>query len=135
MYQTAQELFEREREVREYILQCWAEALVLYGEGKLKPYADSTLSEVIKERQASATQDDYREGMIRDFLEGKEEVCIPMLWYEALGMRSDLKPTRKDSTEIGLIMQNCEGWVKQKKTKKFKDYSSQRYWKREWVEL
>ena len=135
VYQTAQELFEREREVREYILQCWAEALVLYGDGKLKPYADSTLSEVIKERQASATQDDYREGMIRDFLEGKEEVCIPMLWYEALGMRSDLKPTRKDSTEIGLIMQNCEGWVKQKSAKKFKDYALQRYWKKEWIEL
>ena len=79
------------------------------------------------------TQDDCRIGMIRDFLEGKEEVCIPMLWYEAIKMRSDLKPTRKDSTEIGLIMQNCEGWVKQKK--KFKDYSSQRYWKREWIEL
>ena len=58
-----------------------------------------------------------------------------MLWHEALKMRSDLKPTRKDSTEIGLIMQNCEGWVKQKSSKRFKDYALQRYWKKEWIEL
>ena len=111
VYQTGNELFENENRVKAYILQCWAEALTLYDEGNLKPYADPTLIEVIRERQSSATQDDYREGMIRDFLESKNEVCIPMLWHEALKMRSDLKPTRKDSTEIGLIMQNCEGWV------------------------
>ncbi len=135
VYQTGHELYEKESEIKDYILQCWAEALSLYGEGKLKPYADPTLIQIIREQQASATQDDYREGMIRDFLETKNEVCIPMLWHEALKMRSDLKPTRKDSTEIGLIMQNCEGWVKQRKLKKFKDYSSQRYWKKEWEEL
>ena len=135
VWQTGHELFEKESETKAYILQCWAEALYLYGEGKLKPYADPTLIEVIRERQQSATQDDYREGMIRDFLETKNEVCIPMLWHEALKMRSDLKPTRKDSTEIGLIMQNCEGWVKQRNSKSFKDYASQRYWKKEWIEL
>lgn len=32
-------------------------------------------------------------------------------------------------------MQNCEGWVKQKNPNKFKNYGSQRYWKREWIEL
>ena len=135
VYQTAGELYKNEREIKAYILQCWAEALSLFYEDNLKPYADETLTEVIRERQAFATQDDYREGMIRDFLEGKDEVCIPMLWYEALGMRSDIKPTRKDSTEIGIIMQNCEGWVKQKSAKKFKDYALQRYWKKEWIEL
>ena len=135
VYQTAKELFENEAEIKHYILQCWAEALVLYGEGKLMPYADPTMSEVIRQHQTDATQDDYREGMIRDFLEGKSEVCIPMLWHEALKMRSDLKPTRKDSTEIGLIMQNCEGWVKQRNSKHFKDFGSQRYWKKEWIEL
>ncbi len=135
VYQTGHELYENERKVKDYILQCWAEALALYDRGELKPYADPTLTQVIRERQSNATQDDYREGMIRDFLETKEEVCIPMLWYEALKMRSDIKPARKDSTEIGLIMQSCEGWVRQKTPKSFKDYGTQRYWKREWVEL
>ena len=57
-----------------------------------------------------------------------------MLWYEALGMRSDLKPTRKDSNEIALIMQSMEGWVR-KTTKRFKDYGTQLVWKQEWEAL
>ena len=58
-----------------------------------------------------------------------------MLRHEALKMRSDIKPTRKDSNEIALIMQGCEGWVRQEKTKHFKNYGTQRCWKREWIEL
>ena len=135
VYQTGYELYKHEKEVKEYIRQCWSEAHYLYESGELIPYADPTLTEVIREKQSFATQDDYREGMIRDYLQTKEEVCIPMLWYEALKMRSDIKPTRKDSTEIGLIMQNCEGWVRQKSPKYLKDYGTQRYWKREFIEL
>ena len=58
-----------------------------------------------------------------------------MLWYEALKMRSDLKPTRKDSNEIALIMQNMEGLVRHEKPQYFKDYGTQRWWKKEWEEL
>lgn len=135
VYQTAQELYENKAEIEMYIRSCWAEAYDLFNRGELPPYADPTLLEVIRERQVSATQDDYREGMIKDFIETKNEVCIPMLWHEALKMRSDIKPTRKDSAEIGLIMQSCEGWVKQKNAKPFKNYGTQRYWKKEWIEL
>ena len=59
-----------------------------------------------------------------------------MLWHEALGMRSDLKPTRKDSNELALIMQSMEGWVRQESTtKSFKDYGTQKYWRREFISL
>ena len=136
VYQQGNNLYNKEKQVREYIEQCWAEALVLYEKGELKPYADPDMSELFRKKQLEATQDDYRIGMIRDFLETKEEVCIPMLWHEALKMRSDLKPTRKDSNEIALIMQSMEGWIRQESTtKSFKDYGTQRYWKKEWEEL
>ena len=58
-----------------------------------------------------------------------------MLWYEALGMRSDLKPTRKDSNEIALIMQSMAGWVRKDSNSRFKDYGTQRYWVKEWEEI
>lgn len=135
VWQSAGELYRREAEIKEYIRQCWAEAYELYNKGELMPYSDPEMIEVIRDKQTEATQDDYREGMIRDFLEKKDEVCIPMLWYEALGMRSDIKPTRKDSCDIALIMQGMEGWIKQKYSRKFKDYGSQRYWKKEWIEI
>ena len=135
VYQQGNNLYNKEKQVREYIQQCWAEALVLYEKGELKPYADPDMSELFRKKQLEATQDDYRIGMIRDFLETKEEVCIPMLWHEALKMRSDLKPTRKDSNEIALIMQSMEGWVRQSSPTHFKDYATQRYWRKEWEEL
>ena len=135
VYQQGNNLYNKEKQVREYIEQCWAEALVLYEKGELKPYADPDMSELFRKKQLEATQDDYRIGMIRDFLETKEEVCIPMLWHEALKMRSDLKPTRKDSNEIALIMQSMEGWVRQDYNKRFKDYGTQKFWLKEWEEL
>ena len=50
-------------------------------------------------------------------------------------MRSDIRPTRKDSNEIALIMQSCEGWVRKEKVKKFKDYGTQKFWKKEFTPL
>ncbi|MBQ7295869.1 MAG: hypothetical protein IJW86_06715 [Clostridia bacterium] len=135
VYQSAHNLYEHEKEIKEYILQCWAEASFLYSKGELKPYADPDMEELIREKQSEAVQDDYRVGMIRDYLETKNEVCIPMLWYEALKMRSDIKPTRKDSCDIALIMQGMVGWEKKNNTHFFKDYGSQRWWKKEWIEL
>ena len=134
VWQQGYNLYERENEIKEYISQCWAEALILYEKGQLKPYADPELIEEIRTEQNRATQDDYRIGMIRDFLTTKTEVCIPMLWYEALKMRGDLKPTRKDSNEIALIMQSMAGWERHT-PKRFKDYGSQQYWRKEWEEL
>ena len=133
--QRADELFTREQEVKQYIEQCWAEAYELYNQGRLSPYADITMRRLIRQKQEEATQDDYRIGMIKDFLETKNEVCIPMLWHEALGMRSDLKPTRKDSNEIALIMQNMTGWERQETPRRFKDYGSQKIWKSDRLEL
>ncbi len=134
VYQWGSELYKNEKEVKDCIKQCWAQAKALYDKGKLRPYADPEMIEIFRKKQTDATQDDYRIGMIRDFLETKDEVCIPMLWHEALKMRGDLKPTRKDSNEIALIMQGCDGWVRQT-PKPFKDYGTQRYWKKKWIEL
>ena len=135
VWQQGYNLYEKEKEIKHYVEQCWAEALILYEKGELKPYVYPDLIELVRKKQSDATQDDYRVGMIRDFLESKQEVCIPMLWYEALGMRGDLKPTRKDSNEIALIMQSMAGWERSETPKRFKDYALQRYWTKEWEEL
>ena len=135
VWQTAANLYEHEKEIREYILQCWAEASYLYSKGELRPYADPDIIDIIRENQAQAVQDDYRVGMIKDFLETRDEVCIPMLWYEALKMRSDTRPTRRDSNELALIMQSMVGWERQNRTKYFTDYGTQRYWRKEWEEI
>ena len=121
-------LYAREAEAKAYIEQCWAEAKSLYDKGELMPYADPTLIFKIKEKQSEATEDDYRIGMIESYLKDKKETCVIELWQEAL-QNFGTKPTKKDSTEIGLIMQGMRDWVRMDKAKRFKEYGIQKYWK------
>lgn len=126
------EIFDHEQECRAEILQCWAEAKALFDQDKLQPFADRALYEVIRAQQAEAVEDDYRVGMIKSYLDNlaADEVCSLELWDRALMMSLNTKPNPKESTEIGLIMQNFPEWEKQPKPKWFPIYKSQRYWKR-----
>lgn len=128
--QTGYELFGHEQEIKEYIRQCWAEAKRMFDEGKLLPYADQSLTEIIRKKQSDAVEDDYRIGMVKDYLEDRDEVCILQLWQDALKMGTFSKPEKKDSNELGLIMQSIDDWEKQPKPKRMKEYGLQKWWKR-----
>lgn len=126
--QIGYDLFDHEQECREYIKQCWAEAKTLYDAGKIPPYANRNIIGEIREHQNEAVEDDYRVGLIADYLATHTEVCILELWKNALRMGDFSKPTKKDSNEIALIMQGMENWKKAKKVKRFGDYGVQLYW-------
>lgn len=132
VHQNGYDLFAHEEECRADILQCWAEAKALFDKGEIQPFADQTLYEVIRQQQADAVEDDYRVGMIASYLDTKDtdEVCVLELWQGALQYGEYSKPDKKDSTEIGLIMQNFPEWEKQPTAKRFNTYGLQRYWKR-----
>lgn len=128
--QTGYELFEHETEVKEYIKQCWAEAKAKYSTEFMNPFAKRELIETIRQKQAEAVEDDFRIGMIQDYLEDKTEVCILELWQKAL-KSGDSKPTKKDSLDISLILSaNFSEWEKQRVVKRFPDYGVQKWWKR-----
>lgn len=128
--QTGYDLFDKEAEIKNDIKQCWAEAKAMYDKGELHPYADRELVDVIKQMQSEATEDDYRTGMIESYLDGKKEVCVIELWKNALD-NQNLKPTRKDSNEISLIMQDIPGWIKLEKSRRTNDFGVQKCWVRE----
>ena len=111
-------------------LICWAEAKALYDEGKIPPFADRRLLAEIRQQQEDATEDDYRVGLISGYLENKMETCILDLWKNALG-NDFTKPSKKDSQELGLIMQSIPGWSKQDRVKRFPAFGVQRWWARE----
>ena len=128
--QSGYDLFEHEAEIKEYIRQCWAEAKAKLDAGEMKPYADRDLVSVIREMQAAAVEDDYRVGMIEDYLEERTEVCVLEIWQNALKMGEFSKPSKKDCTEIALILQGFDGWEKQPKVKRFADFGVQKWWKK-----
>lgn len=116
-------------ELLEDIRQCWAEAKILFDKGALVPCADRLILQEIQDVQSSAVEDDYRVGLIEAYLEDKRETCVLDLWRNALENPFS-KPAKKESNEIGLIMQSMRGWEKYPKAKKMKDFGVQKVWVR-----
>ena len=109
-------LLDNEKAVREYIRQAWAEAVHLYREGKLQPFAKKEVLEQIRAAQEAAMEDDWRIGQIEQYLADTKRapnstVSVIELWHRALNNPEEVKPTRKDSIEITQIISNIPGWV------------------------
>lgn len=128
-HQSGYDLFECEQEIKAEILQCWAEAKVKFDKGEMKPYIRKELRESVREKQLSSVEDDYREGLIFDYLSDKEEVCLIELWQNALG-NCFSKPSRKESNDIALILQGMQEWCRMDKSKRMGRFGAQKYWKR-----
>ena len=112
----AYKLYDNEKVVKEYISQAWAEAVHLYKEGKLQPFARKEVLEQIRAAQEAAMEDDWRTGAIMQFLEDQKKpngatTCVIELWHRALNEPEESKPTRKDSIEISQIISSIPGWV------------------------
>lgn len=127
--QSGYELFDHKKEIQEDIRKCWAEAKYMYDRGELLPYADRSLLDEIRERQAGSVEDDYRVGMIEAYLEEKVMTCCIDIWQNALGNECT-KPTKRDSMEISLIMSGMKDWEKSEKTVRFGEYGPQKCWVR-----
>ena len=112
----AYKLYDHETEIKEYIQQCWAEAVQLYKEDKLQPYAKQEVLDQIRAAQEAAMEDDWRIGAIEQYLEDNKKktgdtVSVIELWHYALNEPDESKPTRKDSIEITQIITNIPGWI------------------------
>ena len=127
VFSSGYDLFDHETEIRNDIIQSWAEAKYLYDEGKLQPYADRNLLEDIRKMQSQAVEDDYRIGLIEAYIKDKDSVCILELWRNALDNQFS-KPTRRESNEIALILQSFSGWVRDDKPSRSNEYGLQRFW-------
>ena len=112
----AYKMYDNMAAIQEYIRQAWAEAVHLYKEGKLQPYAKKEVLEQIRAAQEAAMEDDWRIGMIEQYLEDQKKannstVSVIELWHNALNEPEESKPTRKDSIEITQIITNIPGWI------------------------
>ena len=112
----AYKMYENEGIIKDYIRQCWAEAVQLYKEGKLQPYARKEVLEQIRAAQEAAMEDDWRQGAIMQWLDdnkktGGSTTCVIELWHRALNEPEESKPTRKDSIEISQIISGIPGWI------------------------
>jgi hypothetical protein len=129
------DIFDHEDEVREYILQCWAEMRDKYRahDKEAQNFAKRELVDVYREQQDAARQDDWREGAIESYLAQKapgDYVCIRELTNKALangGIGHD--PTVVESKDLGMIMARFDDWTKADRHY-FPEYGRQRSWQK-----
>ena len=127
------DLFKHENECRDYIAQCWAEALAKYNDGNMPNYADEKLVSEYRKAQDNATQDDWRIGAIESYLDDKavgDFACVKELMENVLSPDRDhpLNPTPRDSKDIGIIMSRMEGWQRTEIRRYTAKYGQQRGW-------
>ena len=129
------DLFNQEQEIRDYVLQCWAEAKAKLGTPAMQNFARRELIDEYKKHQDAAMQDDWRVGAIGEYLSHKAPgsyVCARELMQEALSPDCDHKkdPTLQDSKIIGQIMQReFPEWEKVDKRVYLNNYGQQRCWR------
>lgn len=126
------DIFDHEKEIREYILQCWAEAREKYRQNAMPNYADRKLVDVYRQKQEEAMQDDWRVGAIIDYLNTKspgEYTCARELCRMALYPNQDYpkEPSLIESKDIGMIISKLPDW-KPAGRKRMSNYGQQRCW-------
>ena len=127
------DLFKHEQECRDYIAQCWAEALAKFKEKRMPNFAREDLVSEYRAAQENATQDDWRIGVIENYLMKKsigDFVCVRDIAVNALSPDKEhpVILTPRDSKDIGIIMSKMDGWVKSEKREYTVDYGRQRGW-------
>lgn len=128
------DIYDHEAEIREYILQCWAEAREKLHTKEMQPFADRKLLDKYQEAQENAMQDDWRVGAIQDFLEKKspgELTCVRELCHRALSPNPDFpkEPTLVESKDIGKILNRLKGWERVG-SRKIGIYGNQKCWRK-----
>ena len=131
---------DNESETREFVRQCYAEALSIGREEGFPLVLDAKLREELLRIQETATPDDTRIGMIQAFLDNHESttiVCSRLIWDAVFSGENNSAPKKYELDDIADIMNlNVVGWTKymgkrgDKKNAKyvFETYGTQRAW-------
>ena len=124
-----------EKQIKELIRQCWAEAVARYKKGEMQPYANTKLLGIIRRAQDDAMEDDWRIGAIEQYLDDtkkgdRDTVCVIELWHQALQEPAEKKPTRSDSIEIGKIMNSFKDWERAGTPVRTQAWGVQKAWRK-----
>ncbi len=124
-----------EKEVRAYIEQCWAEARERYKNGEMPPVPNSDLIDEYLNHQENAVEDDWRIGVIEQYLDQKnigEKTCTKELYQRALYPDDPYRELKKsESRELGEILDNrIHGWRRLEGTANIGAYGKQRGWEK-----
>ena len=123
------ELYKKEKEVKEYILQCWKEALYLYRKNKIYLTIPREYLGIVSNYQNSAMVEDVKLQAVENYLDEKEigyRVCTYEIAIKVFGkLKKDVN--KADSKIIMKYMIKQDNWVYRSSTN-LPEYGNQRYW-------
>lgn len=123
-----------EKKSREYILQMWAEAMVIYresvGADNLKLTFSKEMEDYAKQMQKDCMKEDVIFGQLESYLEEHEDerVCCAMIACEVFGVENP-KKQNYDADKYTEILRLC-GW-KCINSRRFPKYGGQKAWIKE----
>lgn len=126
------ELYTRQKEVKHYIEQCWAEAKAIFDDDEAYLVIPSEYSDIVEEHTKRFVEDDPQEGLVEKYLFDKPigyKVCVLEIYTKALG-NIQKKCSRADSMAIGNYMRGFKNWKPGTTNARFQDYGTQRYWEK-----
>ena len=125
------EIAAKEKEIREYINLCWAEARDRYKGNGMPPYADPHLADLYQEAQEGAMQEDWRIGAVKEYLDNLPQgavICTKQVFKEALYPDGNREPELAECREIATILTKHNDLEQVKGRKSLKGYGQQRCW-------
>lgn len=126
------ELKNKEHYVRDYILECWREALVLFKEKKTYLSIPSEYYKDVVEAQDSAVEDDPKMGMLLDYLADKkvgDRVCTMEVFTNCFnGIKKNF--SRLEGKEISRMLSSLPDWRRSNSTARFDTYGTQKFWEK-----
>lgn len=126
------ELYDREKEVKEYIKQCWAEAKYLYDNKEIYLVIPRKYDDIINEHVEMFVEDDPQKGLVEEYLRDKPigyRVCVLEI-YTSVFRNPQKKCSRLDSVTISNYMRSFKNWHLGRSNTRFKEYGTQRYWEK-----
>lgn len=125
-------ILKNEAASREYIMQVWAEAMMIYRSGEYSMKFSKEIQNRLIEVQRDFMPEDTEAGQIQGFLEhySGNQVCSKQLFKEALGHTFE-EPKRWQLHSINEIMNTAvTGWKAFSNPRMFAGYGRQRGWER-----
>lgn len=122
---------DNEEETRYYIHQLYGEIVHDYLSGDTSLILPKNIEELAEQKRAEFTPEDYRIGIIQDYLENEYFTCVMDIWENALGHTTP--PEKFQRNDIAKLLDNkIDGWKRASgdKRKDVKKYKKQRYWER-----
>lgn len=111
-------------ELEEDVMAAWAQAVHIWKTEKPMLILPDSCREEAQRLQNDSMADDGKAGIIAEYLEDRQRVCVLELWQKALGEQG--RPQKWQSTEIIEIVLSLPGWERMKTPGRFGEYGKQR---------